>query len=101
MMSLIPDESLARLKNIFGTAFAGFDQLEIQALVTADIEGYVDNMRMRQITCKHAADITKLLQNLVSKGSLIQDGQGRWTRYLLPMGSNCVHKHRDSVHIQR
>lgn len=100
MLSLIPDESLFRLKNIFGTAFAGLDQLEIQALVTADIEGYVDNMRMRQITGKHAADITKLFQNLVSKKILIQDGQGRWTRYSLPIATNSIHKEGNSIHKQ-
>ncbi len=39
---------------------------------------------MRQITSSHAMDMTKLLQHLVSKDALIQDGQGRWTRYALP-----------------
>ena len=79
MVSLIPEESLERLKNKFGSKFSEFNQLEVQALVTADVEGYVDNARMRQITNRHTADITKLLQNLVSKGLLQQDGQGRWT----------------------
>ena len=67
MISLIPEESLNRLKSIFEATFTNFDKLEIQALVTADIEKYVDNIRMRQITGKHPADITKLLQGLVEK----------------------------------
>ena len=96
MISLIPDESLDRLKKMFVTTFKDFDQLEIQALVTADIEGFVDNIRMQQITAVHTTDVTKLLQNLVSKGALTQDGQGRWTRYKIP--SHCVHKDNDSVH---
>jgi hypothetical protein len=41
--------------------FSRFSKLEVQALVTADLERTVDNARMRQITCGHAADMTKLL----------------------------------------
>ena len=52
--------------------------------MTADLERSVDNARMRQITGGHAADMTKLLQNLVAMGVLNQEGQGRWTRYRLP-----------------
>ncbi len=99
MVSLIPDASLARLKIRFGSKFSKCNQLEIQALVTADIEGYVDNARMRQITNKHAADITKLFQDLVSQGMLVQDGQGRWTRYCLSAVSHSVHMAGDSVHM--
>lgn len=98
MMSLIPDESLARLKQRYGTKFQKFTALEVQALVTADLEGWVDNARMRQITPQHATDITRLLQKLVSRGILIQDGQGRWTRYHLSPESDSVHKRIDSVH---
>lgn len=106
MLSLIPEESLERLKDRFGARFYKFNKLEIQALVTADIEGYVDNARMRQITGQHASDITKLLQDLVSHGILQQNGQGRWTRYCLPADESnslhievhSVHKEADSVH---
>lgn len=98
MVSLIPDESLIRLKKRFGLAFSKFDSLEIQALVTADIEGNVDNARMCQITSKHSADITKLLQNLVSQGVLTQDGQGRWTQYYLPSEPESLHKDLHSLH---
>lgn len=98
MISLIPDESLTRLKQRFGPKFEKSTTLEVQALVTADLEGWVDNARMRQVTSEHAADMTRLLQNLVSKGMLIQDGQGRWTRYHLVSESDSVHKNPDSVH---
>ncbi len=98
MMSLIPNESLVRLKKRFGKDFSKFNQMEIQALVTADIEEYVDNARMRQITNCHAADATQLLQVLVSKNALIQKGRGRWTSYYLPFKSDSVHKPSDSVH---
>ena len=98
MISLIPEESLTRLKKRFGAKFQKFLKLEIQALVTADLEGWVDNARMRQITSEHATDMTRLLQNLVGKGVLVQDGQGRWTRYRLSSGYISVHKEVDSVH---
>jgi ATP-dependent DNA helicase RecG len=42
--------------------------------------------------------MTKLLQNLVGKGVLVQDGQGRWTRYHLSSGSNSRHNEVHSVH---
>jgi ATP-dependent DNA helicase RecG len=100
MISLIPEESLARLKEIFGTRFGRFKKLEVQALVTADIEGAVDNARLRQITGSHASDMTRLLQGLVAKGALHQEGQGRWSRYRLPgslPGSGLGHVSRMSL----
>jgi ATP-dependent DNA helicase RecG len=98
MISLLPDESLTRLKQRFGTKFQKFSALEVQALVAADLEKVIDNARMRQITTKHATDITKLLQELVSKGALVQDGQGRWTRYRLPSEPDSLHNGVDSLH---
>jgi hypothetical protein len=47
--------------------FSSFPKLEVQALVTADLERTEDNARMRQITGGHAADMTKLLQTLRPK----------------------------------
>jgi len=106
MVSLIPEESLVRLEELFGKKFSKFNKNEVQALVTADVEGVVDNSRMRQICTIHAADVTRLLQGLVAKGALVQEGQGRWSRYRLPETSHSVHKvaggsvHKvgDSVH---
>jgi len=95
MISLIPDESLERLQQAFGKQFQQFSQLEIQALVTADLEDGVDNARMRQMTDGHATAITALLQGLVAKGALHQEGRSRWTRYRL---ADSVHKPDDSVH---
>jgi len=98
MMSLIPKESLAKLTQRFGSKFQKFTPLEVQALVTADLEGWVDNARMRQITSEHAADLTKLFQKLVSKGVLIQEGQARGTHYRLSPKSDSLHKEGDSLH---
>ena len=98
MVSLIPDESLARLEGFFSKKFKQFSTNEVQALVTADIEGTVDNSRMRQICTIHSADVTRLLQGLVAKGALLQEGQGRWSRYRLPDAGCSLHKDRDSEH---
>ncbi|MGH2637683.1 MAG: ATP-binding protein, partial [Rhabdochlamydiaceae bacterium] len=99
MVSLIPDESLNKLKSKFGDRFSKFRKVEVQALVTADIEGYVDTARLRQFTGLHAADITKLLQGLVAQGALRQDGQGRWTHYSLPLDIDSLHSGSDSLHL--
>lgn len=97
-VSLIPDDSLARLQDLFGDGFRKFSKEEVQALVTADIEGDVDNARMRQICLLHAADVTRLLQGLVAKGVLEQVGQGRWSRYRFANVSHSTHNASDSEH---
>ncbi|MBI5552143.1 MAG: putative DNA binding domain-containing protein [Desulfobacterales bacterium] len=98
MISLIPEESIQRLRNLFGNAYSRFAKNELQALVTADIEGAVDNARMRQICGAHATDMTRLLQGLVAKGALVQEGQGRWSRYRLSFDTHSLHKISDSSH---
>ena len=103
MVSLIPDESLGRLQAMFGeSTFSALGKEEVLALVTADAEACVDNLRMRQITAWHAADVTRLLQGLVGRGFLEQDGQGRWTKYQLPSSihndSSSIHNDSSSIH---
>ncbi len=66
--------------------------------MTADIEGDVDNARMRQICLLHAADVTRLLQSLVAQGALEQVGQGRWSRYRIARPGHSLHKGIDSLH---
>ncbi len=101
MMSLIPDESLRRLQQRFGHGFNHFNKLEVQALVSADLEGGIDNARLRQISGEHAGNSTRILQSLVAQGALIQKGQGRWTSYHLHDISDNIdseHKAPDSEH---
>jgi ATP-dependent DNA helicase RecG len=84
MVSLLPEESVERIKGRFGTKFRKLSPLEVQALVTADLEGGVSNLRIRQISSEHPTELTKLLQSLVSRGFMQQDGRGRGTTYRLP-----------------
>ena len=97
-VSLIPEESLERLQALFGPSFSQFDQNEVQALVTADIESEVDNYRVRQICNIHAADVTRLLQGLVAKDALVRDGHGRWSRYRLPYAVDSEQTGEKSLH---
>jgi len=83
MVSLLPEESLTRLRTLLGDGMAGLDGREVQALVTADVEEIVTNQRLQQFCADHTSDITMLLQNLVAKGLLEKDGYGRWASYRL------------------
>ncbi|MCL2305591.1 MAG: putative DNA binding domain-containing protein [Planctomycetaceae bacterium] len=98
MVSLLPEESLAKLR-----VFPGYDQLdahEVEILVTANVEGTVSNQRLQQFSTEHATDITKRLQGLVAKGFLVKSSSGRWTTYRLAMEipSNSIHNDRNSIH---
>ena len=84
MVSLLPDTSLARLRHLFGPRLDRLDTLEIQALVTADLEGQVTNIRLRQMSAYHPSDVTKVLQGLVAGSFLEKSGQSRATTYYLP-----------------
>ena len=83
MISLLPQTSVDKLQRILGSEFGGLGPEEIQALVTADVEGEVSNFRLRQFSDHHTTNITKRLQNLVSKGFLEKDGYGRAATYSL------------------
>lgn len=109
MVSLMPEETVAELRQRFGAKFGRLSEDEVQAVVTACVEGQVSNSRMREITNKHAADLTRVLQGLVQKGFLAQDGQKRWATYRLreadvrkvagsvQMASDSTHKGQDST----
>jgi ATP-dependent DNA helicase RecG len=82
MVSLLPPESLDRLRAMFGTAFRGLSPVEVQTLVAADLEEVVSNARMQQLCDDHPADLTRMFRGLVDRGFLIQGGQKR--TYRLP-----------------
>ncbi len=84
MLSVLPDEVLAALRARFGTAFESLSGDEVQALVTAQMEGTVTNQRLQGMLTLHRVDITRMLRSLVQQGLLDSDGVGRGTRYKLP-----------------
>jgi hypothetical protein len=83
MVSLLPEDSLASLQTVLGIEFGRLNAPQVQALVTADVEGSVTNQRLQQFSNDHTTDITKMLQELVVKGLLVKDGYGRWASYRL------------------
>jgi ATP-dependent DNA helicase RecG len=83
MVSLIPPEVEAELRERFGQRFAKLDATAVQAVVTARVEGAVTNARMQEITGAHPKDITVVLQTLVREGFLEQQNQRRWASYRL------------------
>jgi len=58
--------------------------IEVQALVTADLEAKVSNSRLQLIRMEHPVELTKVLQGLASRGFPDQIGQKRQTSYRLP-----------------
>lgn len=83
MLSLIPDEVLATLHEHLGPAFDALSPLEVQALATAQLEGWVSNTRLQELVPDHPVDITRCLQGLCQRGWLVSDNRRRWSQYRL------------------
>ena len=81
MVSLIPPEVELALRERFGETFTSLDKTAVQAVVTAQVEGSVNNGRLQEITGAHSKDITAVLQVLVRDGLLTQQNQRRWASY--------------------
>ena len=84
MVSLIPHESAARLRQLFGPDFELLTHIEVQTLVTADLEGGVSNARLQLLRSEHPVELTRILQGLAARGFLDQVGQKRGCIYRLP-----------------
>jgi len=104
MVGLLPDESVQRLQRALGNQWQTLQPVEIQALVTADVEKRVTNARLREMCEEHPSDLTKTLQGLVGRGFLEQVGQKRWTSYRLgsvvvgAIATSSPHNVQDSPH---
>lgn len=83
MVSLIPEDALAALRELFGPGIDALAADEVQALATAFIEGQVSNARLQELVGSHPADITRLLLGLCERGYLVSDNKRRWTSYRL------------------
>ena len=96
MVSLIPEECITKIKDLYGKKFDSLDELEILAIVTAYLEGRVTNSRLQTICNNHPNDITKILYGLVQKEFLIEEGYGRGKIYHI----NKSYNHTDDVNIE-
>ena len=90
MVSLIPAESQARLRKLFGADYDSLSPIEVQTLVAADLEGEVTNSRLQLIRMEHPVELTRILQSLASRGFLEQVGQKRGSSYRLPAWASPV-----------
>ena len=108
MVSLIPEDTMERLRQRFGDAVDALAPTELQALATAEIEGAVSNARLQELTNDHPVDITHTLQRLCERQLLASDNRRRWTTYQLPAvarapslfdGGDSSHLAADSSHL--
>ena len=102
MVSLIPEATLAHLREHFGIRMDTLKSAEVQALATADLEGSVSNARLQELLTDHPVEITRMLSRLCEQGYLISDNRRRWTTYRIvpPTESqNSSHLPRDSSHL--
>ena len=83
-VSLLPSETLEHLSKQFGQKFTKLREEGRLALATAEIEGFISNERLQQLTRMHPRDITDLFKQLVKEEFLLPSGQGRATTYSLP-----------------
>jgi ATP-dependent DNA helicase RecG len=97
MVSMLPEATVLELRARFGDAFEQLDRNEVQATVTAALEGEVSNQRLQEILPLHRVDITKLLQGLVRKKLLVPEGAGRGTRYALPLAIETAEMRESSL----
>ncbi|CAK0768821.1 hypothetical protein CCP4SC76_500012 [Gammaproteobacteria bacterium] len=90
MVSLLPPESEIRLRRLFGKDYATLTAIEIQTLVTADLDGEVSNGRLQLVRSEHPVELTKMLQSLTTRGFLEQMGQKRGSSYRLPTWASLI-----------
>ena len=64
MVSLIPAESQARQRKLFGADYDSLSPIEVQTLVAADLEGEVTNSRLQLIRMEHPVELTRILPAL-------------------------------------
>ena len=84
MISLLPEESIRMLDELFGVKFRELPELERVVLITAATEGFVQHARIKEISLEHPKDISSALTHLVQKKMLEKEGETRGSIYHLP-----------------
>ena len=83
MFSILPEQTLNELKNLFGDRVDNLSADELTILATCQIEGEITNSRLQYMIDKHRTDITKILQELCKENFLLSENKSRWTTYHL------------------
>ena len=81
MVSLLPDDTIIRLKELFGDKVGSLSQDELTTLVTCYHEKAITNSQLQYVVPMHRSDITRMLQCLCKDNYLISEGNGRGTKY--------------------
>ena len=81
LVSLLSDEVIDHLKELFGKDIVSIDNNKLLTLATCCSEGEITNNRLQLVIDKHRSDITKLLRELCAGKYLISEGVGRGTKY--------------------
>ena len=84
MVSLLPDDAVDGLGEMFGSKFYSLPETRRVALVAALIEGSLTHSRLVEMTNEHPHDLSKVLHELVEQDFLESDGTGRGKYYFLP-----------------
>lgn len=86
MVSLMPEDCSASLKELFGLHYCHLQSEEQIILATAYLEGTVSNSRLQSVLGLHSTDVGRLLYHLVETGLLLVERKGRWTTYGINYG---------------
>ncbi|WNN91435.1 ATP-binding protein [Gloeocapsopsis dulcis] len=89
MVSLLPEETLKKLDDRFGSPFRELSNDQMLALVTVANEGKVTHARLKDMTTAHPRDLSQVLSSLVRDGFLESDGATRGTFYFFPGEPPC------------
>ena len=81
MVSLMPEEIIAKLQNTYGKSFEQLNAIEKRVLATAMLEDEIDNGTIQTLLEQNSLETGHLLSNLVERQFLVSDGKGRWTMY--------------------
>ena len=81
MISLLPDNTVIKLKKLFDEKIETLTQDELTVLVTCYSESEINNTQLQYVVPQHRSDITKMLKKLCNEGFLISAGNGRGTKY--------------------
>ncbi len=84
MISLLPEESLKMIDDLFGERFRKIPELERIILITSATEDMVNHDRIKEIASNHPKDISAALAHLVHEKMLIKQGETRASFYRLP-----------------
>ena len=109
MVDLLPAETLAGLRKVFGSRFDELGHNERMILATAASERVVTHARAREMTAQHPFDITRMFQSLVRDEFLESHNPGRGAVYCLPgagiptpeevFGDSSTHLDDSSTHL--